>query len=116
MIEQLDLWLAAREVTERSPVCDHVRDRKGGPGEFRKDYRKATRKSTEEIFEGEKSRDIVDVAKYAPSACNTQPWLVRSGDEKLSVYRILGSWGVIPARFLDFYNKTNTGIFLLFLS
>ena len=30
------------------------------------------------IFEGTSYREVVEVAKYAPSACNTQPWLVHS--------------------------------------
>lgn len=83
--------------------------------EFRKDYRKAARKQTDEIFEGDAFRNIVEVAKYAPSACNTQPWLVRSEEGRLNVFRVLGSRGIIPTRLLSFYNKIEIGIFL-FLS
>lgn len=30
---------------------------------------------------------ITDIVKYAPSACNTQPWIVEHTDSILKVYR-----------------------------
>ncbi|MDD4095664.1 MAG: nitroreductase family protein [Oscillospiraceae bacterium] len=129
MMEQLDLWLTARDIG----VCwygfgrtrEKLKDglsfvimlaiEKAEPGDFRKDYRKSARKPTGEIFEGTDYREVVEVAKYAPSACNTQPWFVRSEPGRLLVSRIRGSRGIIPARLLSFYNKIDIGIFLLFV-
>jgi hypothetical protein len=129
MMEQLDLWLTARDIgvcwygfgrtseksRDRLPFVIMLAIEKAEPGDFRKDYTQAARKTTGEIFEGEEYRTVVEVAKYAPSACNTQPWLVRTEPGCLRVSRVLGSRGIIPARLLSFYNKIDIGIFLLFV-
>lgn len=129
MMEQLDLWLTARDIGVCWYGFGRTREKridglsfvimlaieKAEPGDFRKDYRESARKPTGEIFEGTDYREVVEVAKYAPSACNTQPWFVRSEPGRLLVSRILGSRGIIPARLLSFYNKIDIGIFLLFV-
>ena len=129
MMEQLDLWLTARDIGVCWYGFGRTRENridglsfvimlaieKAEPSDFRKDYRESARKPTGEIFEGSSYRNVVEVAKYAPSACNTQPWLVRTGPGCLRVSRVLGSRGIIPARLLSFYNKIDVGIFLLFI-
>ena len=43
---------------------------------FRKDMFKSKRKSLDEIWNGEQYRNIGNIVRFAPSACNTQPWKV----------------------------------------
>ncbi|MBQ8188609.1 MAG: nitroreductase, partial [Lachnospiraceae bacterium] len=65
---------------------------------------------------------IGNVARFAPSACNTQPWLVESeqdpeGKQTLVVYRYKkpGKRGIMPADKVAYYNRIDIGIYLLFL-
>ena len=50
------------------------------------------------------------------SACNSQPWLVKSNGE-LSVYRYSkpGKRGIMPADKVSFYNRIDIGIFICFI-
>ncbi len=63
------------------------------------------RKRVEEIWEGEQIPGVTDIVRFAPSACNSQPWLVKN-DGELSVYRYRkpGKRGIIPADKVSFYN------------
>ena len=56
---------------------------------FRKDMFKSKRKPLEEIWTHEHYQDIAQIARFAPSACNTQPWIVASGEQELKVYALL---------------------------
>lgn len=50
------------------------------PGDkFRRDLFKSKRKPLDEIWLGD-HLDIAGIARFAPSACNTQPWIVESGN------------------------------------
>lgn len=71
----------------------------------------------EEIWIGEHYRSIAQIARFAPSACNTQPWIVESGEQELKVYRYQkpGKRGIMPADKVSWYNRIDIGIFLLFL-
>lgn len=84
---------------------------------FRKNMFKSKRKSVEEIWIGEPIKGITDIARFAPSACNTQPWIVEHTDDKLYVYRYkkAGKRGIMPADKVSFYNRIDMGIFLCFL-
>ena len=57
-----------------------------------------------------------DIVRFAPSACNCQPWFVKN-DGELSVYRYRkpGKRGIMPADKVSFYNCIDIGIFLCFL-
>lgn len=83
---------------------------------FRKDMYKSKRKTTEEIWEGDHIDGVTNIVRFAPSACNTQPWIVKN-NEKLSVYRCVkpGKRGIMPAERVSFYNQIDIGIFLCFL-
>ena len=85
--------------------------------QFRKDMFKSKRKPLAEIWNGEYYHDIGNIVRFAPSACNTQPWIVESSREKLTVYRYQkpGKRGIMPADRVSFYYRIDTGIFLLFL-
>ena len=84
---------------------------------FRKDMFKSKRKSMDEIWLGEPLGGISDIVRFAPSACNTQPWLVEHTDTLLNVYRYKkqGKRGIMPADKVSFYNQIDIGIFLYFL-
>ena len=87
------------------------------PGDkFRRDLFKSKRKPLDEIWLGD-HLDIAGIARFAPSACNTQPWIVESGNRQLKVYRYKkpGKRGIMPADRVTFYNRMDIGIFLLYL-
>lgn len=84
---------------------------------FRKDMYKSKRKPLEEIWVGKKIDGVTDIVRFAPSACNTQPWIVENEDNTLMVYRYKkqGKRGIMPADKVSFYNQIDIGIFLCFL-
>ena len=113
LVEQLDLYLVSRNIgtlwfgigktKEESfegmefiimlsirKICDDSR--------FRKDMFKSKRKSIEDIWESEQISGVSDIVRFAPSACNSQPWIVKN-DGELMVYRYKtpGKRGIMPA-------------------
>ncbi len=82
---------------------------------FRKDYTKAKRKTVSQIWEGETLGSVSDVVRYAPSACNTQPWLVKREGQHLLVFRVSGKRGIMSKALVGYYNRIDLGIFLCFL-
>ena len=83
---------------------------------FRKDMFKSKRKPVEEIWEGEHIEGVTDIVRFAPSACNTQPWLFdNDGSLKLYRYRKPGKRGIMPAEMVSFYNRIDMGIMMCFL-
>lgn len=120
MFEQLDLYLASRDIG----VCWYGMGKtqeseyenlkfvimmalgKGSPSEFRRDYTKCKRKETKEIWMGDLGLEsIAEVVKYAPSACNTQPWRVVCEKNKLKIYRTIGVKSIMPKDKVSFYNS-----------
>lgn len=84
---------------------------------FRKDMFKSKRKPLQEIWNGEHYQDIGNIVRFAPSACNTQPWKVEPAERELTVYRYKkpGKRGIMPADKVAHYNRIDIGIFLCFL-
>ncbi len=84
---------------------------------FRKDMYKSKRKDLEEIWKGDFYLDIANIVRFAPSACNLQPWIVESSKDKLDVYRYKkpGKFGIMPRDLIVYYNQIDIGIFLCFL-
>ena len=84
---------------------------------FRKDMYKSKRKELSEIWNGDYYLDIANIVRYAPSACNTQPWIVDSSKNELKVhrYRKEGKRGIMPIDMVKYYNQIDIGIFLCFL-
>ena len=84
---------------------------------FRKDMFKSKRKSDDEIWIGDRINEVTDMIRFAPSACNTQPWIVEHIDTTLNVYRFKkqGKRGIMPADKVTFFNQIDIGIFLCFL-
>jgi hypothetical protein len=129
--EQLDLYLVSRNIgtlwfgigkTKEEPFEDmefvimfSIRKISDG-SKYRKDMFKSKRKSVEEIWEGEQIPGVTDIVRFAPSACNSQPWLVKN-DGELLVYRYKkpGKRGIMPADRVSFYNCIDMGIFICFM-
>lgn len=84
---------------------------------FRRDMFKAKRKPVEDIWCGEPLKGVTEIVRFAPSACNTQPWIVEHAENTLKVYRYKkqGKKGIMPADKVSFYNRIDMGIFLCFL-
>lgn len=84
---------------------------------FRKDMFKSKRKEVVEIWKGNSYLDIANIVRFAPSACNLQPWYVEESLEGLNVYRYKdpGKRGIMPFSMVNYYNKIDIGIFLCFL-
>ncbi len=83
---------------------------------YRKNMFKAKRKPLEEIWTGD-TLGIAEIVRYSPSACNTQPWIVKNGDGRLTVFRYKkkGKRGIMPADSVTYYNRIDSGIFLCIL-
>ena len=87
------------------------------PDKFRKDMYKSKRKELSEIWTGDSYLDIANIVRFAPSACNTQPWKVEATDKEIKVYRYRkeGKRGIMPKDKVIYYNQIDIGIFLCFL-
>lgn len=84
---------------------------------FRKDMFKSKRKSIEEIWSGKQISGVSDIVRFAPSACNSQPWrIIRKGDSlELYRYRKPGKVGIMPTNMVSTLNRIDIGIFISFL-
>ena len=87
------------------------------PSKFRKDMYKSKRKELSEIWNGDNYLDIANIVRFAPSACNTHPWVVDSNKNELNIYRYRkeGKRGIMPKDMVIYYNQIDIGIFLCFL-
>ena len=129
--EQLDLYLVSRNIgtlwfgigkpdEETTDGLDYVimiAVRKiPDDSRFRKDMYRAKRKPLSETWEGDPI-GIADTARFAPSACNSQPWFVVNRDGVLTVYRYRkpGKRGIMPAAAVSYFNRIDIGIYLCFL-
>lgn len=130
--EQLDLYLASKNIgtlwfgigkTEEQQLegLDFVImiaiSKIDSETKFRKDMFKSKRKDVADIWMGETCLDIANIVRFAPSACNTQPWIVEADPNQLSVYRYKkqGKRGIMPADKVSYYNQIDIGIFLCFM-
>ena len=84
---------------------------------FRKDMFKSKRKELSEVWKGEKYKEIGNITRFAPSACNTQPWITEEEENKLIVsrYKKPGKRGIMPASLVNYYNKIDIGIYMFIL-
>lgn len=84
---------------------------------FRKDMFKSKRKPLAEIWNGDFYRKLGNIVRFAPSACNSQPWKVEAEEKYLTIYRYkkAGKRGIMPADKVAYYNRIDIGIFLVFL-
>jgi nitroreductase len=128
MFEQWDLYLASKNIgicwygmgKVKEPEDDNLKYiimmaiGKAEEKQFRKDYRKSKRKDTNDIWQGDLI-EIAEIVKYAPSACNTQPWRVTCENNILKIYRTTKVKSIMPKKKVPFYNSIDMGIYLCFL-
>ena len=83
---------------------------------FRKDMFKSKRKDLDEIWSGE-TYGLAEIARFSPSACNSQPWFVKEEEGLLTVFRYkkAGKRGIMPAKAVAYFNRIDIGIFLCIL-
>ena len=128
--EQIDLYLASQNIgalwfgmgkppEARLNGLDYVimiAIAKMPEDKFRADMFKAKRKPLDEIWRGD-TLGVAEIVRFAPSACNSQPWITEQAGTELRVYRWKkpGKRGVMPIRLVSFYNRIDVGIFLFFL-
>lgn len=83
---------------------------------YRKDMFKAKRKSLDEIWAGD-SLEVADIARFSPSACNSQPWKVINENGTLSVFRNTKETriGIMSPKNAKYFNRIDIGIYLCIL-
>ncbi|MBO7219336.1 MAG: nitroreductase [Clostridia bacterium] len=130
--EQLDLYLASLDIGALwfgiGKVNENVIDNnmqyvimfniaKMPKDKFRRDMFKSKRKPLDEVYSGTKYGDIINIARFSPSACNSQPWYVEENENKITIYRYQkpGKRGIMPKDKVIYYNKIDIGIFALIL-
>ena len=129
--EQLDLYLVSKNIgtlwfgigkTDDEPFDDmsfvimFAIRKVSDETKYRKDMYKSKRKPVSEIWEGDVIEGVTDIVRFTPSACNSQPWIVRN-DGSLSVYRYRkpGKRGIMPNPLVPYFNRIDIGIFLCFM-
>lgn len=127
--QQIDLWCASKDIgvcwyglgrpdVKNFEGLDYVIMLNLGKvktSDFRKDMFKSKRKELNEIWNGPVLEGISEIVRFAPSACNTQPWLVENNSEELLVYRVKGKRGIMPLNKVSYYNCIDIGIFMCIL-
>ena len=129
--EQLDLYLVRNNIGSLwygigkpdEPVYDgldyvimFVIRKVSDSSRYRKDMFKAKRKPLDEIWQGD-TLGVGEIARFAPSACNSQPWRVRNENGALVVsrYKKPNKIGIMPPKFAFYFNRIDMGIFLCIL-
>ena len=129
--EQLDLWLVQHNIGSLwygigkpdlpsfdglSYVIMLAIHKVNDETKFRKDMFKAKRKPLEAIWSGD-GLGVAEIARFSPSACNSQPWFVENRDGALTVYRYKepGKRGIMPAAAVSYFNRIDIGIYLCIL-
>lgn len=129
--EQLDLWLVSHNIgtlwfgigKPDEPTYDGMDfvimiaiHKVNDDTKYRKDLYKAKRKPLSEVWSGD-TPAFADLTRFAPSACNSQPWFTESNDGTLTVsrYKKPGKRGIMPASAVSYFNRIDIGIYLCFL-
>lgn len=83
---------------------------------YRKDLFKAKRKDLDSIWTGD-TLGVAEIARFAPSACNSQPWIVNNADNRITISRNVpqGRVGIMPPKTANYFNRIDMGIFLCVL-
>ena len=82
--------------------------------QFRKDMYSIPRKPLNDIWIGENLKEFGNIARFAPSARNSQPWKVIEKNNKLLVYRDRRENDVSKEK-RDYFNNIDIGIFMCVL-
>ena len=80
---------------------------------YRHDVSEFNRKPIDDIWQGLHPMEMV---RYAPSACNSQPWIIKEKFGNLEVHRYNGSAeGDYSSRVYNYFNHIDIGIMMCFL-
>lgn len=129
--QQLDLWLASKNIGSLwfgigkpdepaweglSYVIMFAIRKVPDETYFRKDMFAAKRKPLEDIWEGE-TFGVAEIARFSPSACNSQPWKTENKDGVLTVYRYTKNTriGIMSPKNAQYFNRIDIGIYLCIL-
>ena len=123
-MEQMDLYLVSLNIgtlwygigkREENDFVIMLLARKQDKDDFRKDMFRAKRKEIVQI--ADYSDDYLNILRFAPSVCNLQLWYISKKDDVIRVYRYFDSSrrGIMPKDRAVYYNRIDTGIFILFL-
>ncbi|MBQ8400202.1 MAG: nitroreductase [Clostridia bacterium] len=133
MGEQLDLYLAERNLgacwygmascevsaPEGMDFVIVMSFGKSREEDFRKDRSEFQRKDLAKTFEGDASGALLGAledARFAPSACNSQPWHVTVKEGTLTVSRHSDSpLAKVVKKIPNYFNRIDVGIYLCFL-
>ena len=138
MLEQWDLYLATLNIGVcwygMGKVNEQEKDGlkyaimlsfgKSDENDFRTEISEFNRKKVSDFWKisdnGESSllansARIAEIARLAPSACNSQPWKVEQEGNTLKIYREKGKTPVLSGILFKHWNKVDIGIFLCFL-
>ena len=130
--EQLDLYLVSRNIgtlwygigkpeTSTFDGLDFVImlaiAQIDGETKFRRDMFKSKRRPVEDFWIGDPIEGVTEIVRFAPSSCNTQPWLIEHTDGTIKVFRYKkpGKRGIMPVGRVSYYNRIDIGIFLCLL-
>jgi len=128
--EQLDLYLTSKNIGtlwyglgkekgeyEGLDFVIMMGIKKVDEDKFRKDMYKSKRKPLEETWKIDSYKEIGDIIRYAPSACNSQPWLVKGDNNILEIYRYRypGRVSLMNNDNAFYFNRIDMGIYLCFL-
>jgi hypothetical protein len=77
------------------------------PTKFRKDMTLSKRKTIKEIWDGPTIKGVSDRIRFAPSACNLQPWFIKNSGKELTVYLYVepGKRGIMPVNRVTFLSS-----------
>lgn len=129
MLQQMDLYLSSKGLGAcwlgmAKPRKDILSDSKlefvmilafGAPSEelHRKSIHEFKRKSMDEITNISGQRELLEAARLAPSATNSQPWFFTESEGRIHVYCIKSSF--LKAMLYEKMNKVDCGIALCHL-
>ncbi len=129
MLEQMDLFLCSKNIGvcwyglakpkekefEGLPYVIMLGLGKSAPEDFRTEQTKVNRKELSQIWQGEFNEKVKAASRLAPSACNSQPWIIKSKVETIEVFRNTQPKTIIPRSHRPFFGGIDCGIFLFFL-
>lgn len=86
------------------------------PEKFRRDMKKSKRLPLGETWWGD-MLPAAEIARFSPSACNSQPWRAEHRDGVITVWRHRkpGMVGIMPPAAVSYFNRIDMGIYLCIL-
>ncbi len=129
MCQQADLYLVSKDMGTLWFGIGHPKEKnsdlsyvimlafaKKPDGPWRRDMFAAKRKELSETWSGPVP-EYANIARFTPSACNSQPWYVESSDHGLTVYRKRkpGKVGIMPIAMVPYFNRIDMGIYFCIL-